>query len=235
METTVKFSIDHFFLAKSPLKPPVLKATSVVIRSNRFRNSKLNITIEGVPENVTVSVGKRNISTITVDETDLKNLSLKTQPSVKSFKLIIIARESASDGEISTRKSIVQITKMPPVPSPKIFVAPVCYVQNTSSVSLNVTVAESNEADIIHSLNITVPDGFEVVGSNQFIPGIYTLSVPLLDLIVLKFNRTIDAPFHVSLTARAQRLSQKEKLATRQKVVVNQCRMIGITYQGIIT
>ena len=249
METTVQLGIDHFFLAKPPLEPPILKTTSVVIRntqvivplnifakrSNRFRNSKLNITIEGVPENVTVSVGKRNISTITLNENDLKNLSLNIQPSVKSFKLIIIARESASDGEISTRKSIVQITKMEPVPSPKLFVAPVCYVQNTNSVSLNVTVAESNEADIIHSLNITVPDGFEVVGSNQFIPGIYTLSVPLLDLIVLKFNRTIDAPFHVSLTARAQRLSQKEESTTRQRVVVNHCRMLGITYQRTIT
>ena len=249
METTVQLSIDHFFLAKPPLEPPILKTTSVVIRntqvivplnifakrSNRFRNSTLNITIEGVPENVTVSVGKRNISTITLNENDLKNLSLNIQPSVKSFKLIIIARESASNREISTRKSIVQITKIPLVPSPNTFVAPVCYVQNTNSVSLNVTVAESNEADIIHSLNITVPDGFEVVGSNQFIPGIYTLSVPLLDLIVLKFNRTIDAPFHVSLTARAQRLSQKEESTTRQRVVVNHCRMLGITYQRTIT
>ena len=249
METTVQLSIDHFFLAKPPLEPPILKTTSVVIRntqvivplnifakrSNRFRNSTLNITIEGVPENVTVSVGKRNISTITLNENDLKNLSLNIQPSVKSFKLIIIARESASNCEISTRKSIVQITKIPLVPSPKTFVAPVCYVQNTNSVSLNVTVAEGNEADIIHSLNITVPDGFEVVGSNQFIPGIYTLFVPLLDLIVLKFNRTIDAPFHVSLTARAQRLSQKEESTTRQRVVVNHCRMLGITYQRTIT
>ena len=249
METTVQLSINHFFLAKPPMEPPILKATSVVIRntqvvvplnifakrSNRFRNSTLNITIKGVPENVTVSVGKRNISTVTLNENDLKNLSMNIQPSVKSFKLIIIARESASDGEISTRKSIVQITKMPPVPSPKLFVAPVCYVQNTSSVSLNVTVAESNEADIIHSLNITVPDGFEVVGSNQFISGIYTLSVPLLDLIVLKLNRTIDAPFHVSLTAKAQRLSQKEESATRQRVVVNRCSMTGITYKIIIT
>ena len=155
METTVQLSIDHFFLAKPPLEPPILKTTSVVIRntqvivplnifakrSNRFRNSTLNITIEGVPENVTVSVGKRNISTITLNENDLKNLSLNIQPSVKSFKLIIIARESASNREISTRKSIVQITKIPLVPSPNTFVAPVCYVQNTNSVSLNVTVA----------------------------------------------------------------------------------------------
>ena len=231
------------------MEPPILKATPVVIgntqvivplnifakRSNRFRNSTLNITIEGVPENVTVSVGKRNLNTITLKENDLKNLSLNIQPSVKNFKLTVIARESASDGEISTRKSVVQITKMSPVPSPKLFVAPVCYEQSTNSVSLNVTLVESSEADIIHSLNITVPDGFEVVGSNQFTPQIYTLSVPLLELIVLKFNRTTDAPFNVSLTAKAQRLSPKEESATRQIVVVSQCRMTGITYQIIIT
>ena len=204
-------------------------------RSNRFRNSTLNITIEGVPENVTVSVGKRNLNTITLKENDLKNLVLNIQPSVKNFKLTVIAREYASDGEISTRKSVVQITKMSPVPSPKLFVAPVCYEQSTNSVSFNVTLVESNEADIIHSLSITVPDGFEVVGSNQFTPQIYTLSVPLLELIVLKFNRTIDAPFNVSLTAKAQRLSPKEESATRQIVVVSQCRMTGITYQIIIT
>ena len=244
MEATFKLSIGHFFLAKPPLEPPILKATSVVTgntqvivplnifakRSNRFRNSTLNITIEGIPENVTVSAGRRNLNTTTLNVTELKNLSLNVPPSVKSFKLIIIARESASDGEISTRKSMLQITKMPPVPSPKLFVAPVCYVQNTNSVSLNVTLAETNEADIMHSLNITVQDGFEVVGSNHIIPGIYTLSVPLLELIILKFNRTIDAPFRISLTAKAQRLSSKEESATRQIVVVNQCKMTGIAY-----
>ena len=248
METPFKLSISHFFLAKPPLEPPILKATSIVMgnnqnivilnifakRSNRLRNSTLNITIERVPENVAVSVGKRNLNTITLNENDLKNLSLNIQKSVKSFKLIIIARESASDGEISTRRSVVQITKMPPVPSPKLFVAPVCYVQNAISVSLNVTLVESNEVDIMHSLNITVPDGFEVLGANHFIPGIYTLSVPLLELIILKFNKTIDAPFHVLFIAKAQRLSSKEESVTRQKVVVNQCRMTGTTYQIII-
>ena len=188
------------------MDPPILKTTSVVLgnnqnivqlnifakRSNWLRNSTLNIAIKGVPENVAVSAGKRNLNT-TLNENDLKNLSLNIQPSVKSFKLIIIARESASDSKISTRRTVVQITKMPPVPSPKLFVAPVCYVQNAISVSLNVTLVESNEADIMHSLNITVPDGFEVLGANQLIPGIYTLSVPLLELIILKFNKTIDA------------------------------------------
>ena len=165
METTFKLSISRFFLTKPPLETPILKTTSAVIgnnqtivllnifakRSNRLRNSTLNITIEGVPEHLALSIGKRNLNTITLNENDLKNLSLNIQPSVKSFKLIIIARESTSDGEISTRRSVVQITKMPPVPSAKLFLAPVCYVQNAISVSLNVALVESNEADIMQS------------------------------------------------------------------------------------
>ena len=237
-----------FFLAKPPLQPPILKARSVIIgndqdivqlnifakRSNRFRNSTLYITIEGIPANVTVSAGTRSLNTTTLNENDLKNLSLNIPTSVKSFKLIIIARETASDGEISIRKSVVQITKRPPVPSPELIVAPVCYAQNSKSVFLNVTLAESNEAGIMHLLNITMQYGFGVIGAKQFIPGIYTLSTPLPELIILKSNITIEEPFNVSLIAAAKRLSSEEESVTRQIVTVNQCGLTGKTFKRAI-
>ena len=196
-------------------------------RSNSFRNSTLNIIIEGIPENVMVSSGRRNLNAITLNENDLKNLSLNIPRSVESFKLIIIARESASDGENSVRKSVVQITKRPPLPGPGIFVVPACYAQNSKSVSLNVTITESKEADIMHSLNITIQDGFEVLDAMQFIPGIYTLFAPLPELIILNSNITIKAPFHILLTAKAKRTLSKEESDTRMTVVVNQCRLTG--------
>ena len=237
-----------FFLAKPPLEPPILKARSFIIentqnivqlrifakRSNRFRNSTLNITIESIPENVTVSAGRRNLNTTTLNVTELKNLSLNVPPSVKSFKLIIIARESASDGEISIRKSVVQITKRPLVPSPELLVTPACYAQNSKTVSLNVTLAESNEAGIMHSLNITMQDGFGVIGAKQFIPGIYTLSTPLPKLVILKSNITIEEPFNVSLIAAAKRISSGEESVTRKIVTVNQCGLKGITFKRAI-
>ena len=237
-----------FFLAKPPLEPPILKARSFIIentqnivqlrifakRSNRFRNSTLNITIESIPENVTVSAGRRNLNTTTLNVTELKNLSLNVPPSVKSFKLIIIARESASDGEISIRKSVVQITKRPLVPSPELLVTPACYAQNSKTVSLNVTLAESNEAGIMHSLNITMQDGFGVIGAKQFIPGIYTLSTPLPKLVILKSNITIEVPFNVSLIAAAKRISSGEESVTRKIVTVNQCGLKGITFKRAI-
>lgn len=253
-------NISFFSIAKRPLEPPILKAIPVVIentqnvaslkifakRSNHFRNSTLNITIENIPENVSVSSGKRlpdnlkrrkrrDLKAMTLNENYLKDLSLNIQPSVGSFNLIIIARESTSNGEISVRKSVVQITKRLPMLSPGLFVAPACYAQNTKSVSINVTLTENNEAGIIYSLNITMPDGFEVLDARQFVPGIYTLSVPLPELIVLKSKTTIEAPYNVLVTATAKRISSNEESVTKQTVVINSCQLAGITFKITIT
>ena len=252
--------ISRFFIAKRPLEPPILKALPVVIentenvaslkifamRSNGFRNSTLNITIEDIPENVTVSAEKkdsgnlkrrrrRDLSAMLLNENDLQEFTLNIPPSVGSFNLTIIARESTSNGEISKRKSLVQITRRPPVPNPGLFVAPVCYVQNTKSVSINATLTETNESGIIYSLNITIQDGFEVLDAIQFIPGIYTLSVPLPELIILKSNTTIEAPFNISVTATAKRIDSNEVSVTKQRMVINSCELAGITFKITIT
>ena len=174
---------------------------------------------------------RRDLDAITLKENDLKDLSLNIPSSVGSFNLIIIARESTSNGEISIRKSVVQITKRPPLLNPELFAAPVCYAQNTSSVSINVTLTENNETGIIYSLNITIQDEFEVLDAIQFIPGIYTLSVPLPELIVLKSNTTIEAPLNVLVTATAKRISSNEESVTKQTVVINSCQLAGITFK----
>ena len=178
---------------------------------------------------------RRELDAITLKENDLTDLSLNIPPPIGSFKLIIIAIESTSSGEISVRKSVVQITKRPRVPNPGLFVAPVCYAQNTKSVSINVTLTENNEADIIYSLNITIQDGFEVLDAIQFIPGNYTLSVPLPELIFLKSNATIEAPCNVLVTATAKRISSNEESVTKQRVVINPCELAGITFEIPIT
>lgn len=252
--------LSHFFTAKRPLEPPILKAIPVIIestqtvaslkifakRSNRYKNSTLNIAIEDITENVTVSAGKnfsgnsrrrkrRDLSAMTLNENDLKDLSLNIHPSVGSFNLTIIARESTSTGEISVRKSEVQITRRPPVPNPGLFVAPICYVQNMTYVSLNVTLTGSNEADIVYSLNITIQDEFEVLDAIQFIPGIYSLSVPLPERIILKSNTTIKAPFNVLVTATAKRIASNEVSVIKQRMVINPCELTGNPSKLIIT
>lgn len=103
--------ISHFFfLAKRPLKPPILKALPIVIentqnvtslkifakQSNSFRNSTLNITIQDIPENVTVSAGKKNsgnlkgrrrrdLNVMLLNENDLQEFTLNIPQSVGSF------------------------------------------------------------------------------------------------------------------------------------------------------
>ena len=249
-----------FFIAKRPLEPPILKTIPIVIentqtvaslkifakRSNRYRNSTLNIAIEDIPENVTVSAGirfsdnlrrreRRELSALTLNENDLNDLSLNIQPSVGSFNLTIIARESTSNGEISIRKSEVQITRRPPVPNPGLFVAPICYVQNRTHVSLNVTLTESNAAGIIYSLNITIQDGFEVLDAMQFTPGIYTLSSPLPEMITLKSNTTIKAPFNVLVVAAAKRIVSNEVSVNKQRMTIDTCELAGILCKITIT
>lgn len=166
-----------------------------------------------------------------LNENDLQQFTLNIPPSVGNFNLTIFARESTSNGEISKRKSVVEITRRPAVPNPGLFVAPVCYVQNTESVSINVTLTESNEAGIIYSLNITMQDGFEVLDAIQFIPRIYTLSVPLPELIILKSNTTIEAPFSISVTATAKRIESNEVRFTKQGMLINSCELAGITFK----
>ena len=170
-----------------------------------------------------------------LNENDLREFTLNIPQSLGSFNLTIIARDSTSNGEISERKSVVQITRKLPDPNPGLFVAPVCYVQNTKSVSINVTLRESNEAGIIYSLNITIQDGFEVLDAIQFIPGIYTLSARLPELIILKSNTTIEAPFNISLIATAKRIESNEVSVTKQRMVINSCELAGITFKIAIT
>ena len=129
---------------------------------------------------------------------------------------------------------MVQITTKPLVPSPELIVNPVRYGRNSKSVSLNVTLAESNKAGIMHSLNITMQDGFGVIAAKQFIPGIYTFSTPLPKLVILKSNITIEEPFNVSLIAVAKRVSSEEESVTRQIVTVNQCGLEGMIFRRAI-
>ena len=130
---------------------------------------------------------------------------------------------------------MVQITKRPPLLNPELFAAPVCYAQNTSSVSINVTLTENNETGIIYSLNITIQDEFEVLDAIQFIPGIYSLSVPLPERIILKSNTTIKAPFNVLVTATAKRIASNEVSVIKQRMVINPCELAGNPSKLIIT
>ena len=178
---------------------------------------------------------RRDVSAVLLNEKDSQEFTLNIPPSVERFNLTIIASESTSNGEISKRKSVVQITRRPPVPNPGLFVAPVCYVQNSKSVSVNMTLTESNETGIIYSINITVQNEFEVLEANQFIPGIYTLSVPLPEQIILKSNTTIEAPFNISVIATAKRIESNEVSVNKQRMVINSCELAGITFKITIT